>query len=78
MNEFPTVHFLSEIKKWKIYKLDKPLKENSNARLQIRNWVENASTGKYSSKSEKRSSNNKPLTHEQKMQRIKRYGDRRF
>ena len=40
--DFPTVDILEEIKKWKTYKKDKPLKEKSNARLQLRNWLSNA------------------------------------
>ena len=40
--DFPTVDLLTELKKWKTYKLDHPLKKGSNARLQIRNWFENA------------------------------------
>ena len=34
---------LEEVKKWKTYKKDKPLKKKSNARLQFRNWMKNAS-----------------------------------
>lgn len=40
--DFPNVNILNELKKWRTYKLDHPLKKNSNARLQIRNWIENA------------------------------------
>jgi hypothetical protein len=39
-NEFPKVDVLSVVKKWATGKYDKPLKKNSNPRLQIRNWVE--------------------------------------
>ncbi|MDD5487212.1 MAG: phage replisome organizer N-terminal domain-containing protein, partial [Dehalococcoidales bacterium] len=40
--DYPSVDMLAEIKKWRDYKRDKPLKPNSNVRLQIRNWMENA------------------------------------
>ena len=40
--EFADVDILSEVKKWVVYKLDKPLKTNSNARSQLRNWMGNA------------------------------------
>ncbi|WP_422444320.1 hypothetical protein [Thermoanaerobacterium sp. DL9XJH110] len=42
MVEFPSLDLLTEIKKWRIYKRDKPLKPKSNARLQLRNWCEKA------------------------------------
>lgn len=40
--DFPTVSVLEELKKWKTYKKDNPLKKKSNARLQLRNWLSNA------------------------------------
>ena len=40
--EFSAVDFVKETKKWKTYKLDKPLKKDSNSRLQYRNWIENS------------------------------------
>lgn len=40
--EFADVDILGEAKKWAVYKLDKPLKTNSNARSQLRNWMTNA------------------------------------
>lgn len=40
--DFPTVDILKELKKWKVYKLDHPLKKKSNPRLQLRRWFENA------------------------------------
>lgn len=40
---FPNVDVVGEIRKWAVYKLDKPLKKNSNPRSQIRNWMEIAS-----------------------------------
>ena len=40
--DFPDVDVLPELKKYHIYKLDHPLKKNSNPRLQLRNWFENA------------------------------------
>ena len=40
--EFADVDILSEVKKWAVYKLDKPLKAKSNARSQLRNWMTNA------------------------------------
>lgn len=42
MIEFPTLDLLTEVKKWRTYKRDKPLKPKSNARLQLRNWCEKA------------------------------------
>lgn len=45
--DYPQVDFVGEIKKWKSYKIDNPLKANSNPRLQIRNWFENAASGRY-------------------------------
>ncbi len=40
--DFPNVNILAEIKKWREYKKDNPLKDKSNGRLQIRNWMEKA------------------------------------
>ena len=40
--EFSAVDFVKETKKWRTYKLDKPLKKDSNSRLQYRNWIENS------------------------------------
>jgi hypothetical protein len=40
--DFPKIDLLSELKKYQIGKLDKPLKKSSNPRLQIRNWIEQA------------------------------------
>jgi hypothetical protein len=40
--EFPELQIMTELQKYKTYKLDKPLTKKSNARLQIRNWMENA------------------------------------
>ena len=50
--EFSDVDLVKQIKKWKTYKLDKPLKNKSNARLQIRNWIINASNWKKNDKSD--------------------------
>lgn len=52
--EFPTVDILEEVKKWKTYKRDKPLKEKSNARLQFRNWLSNAEKWSDNSASKKK------------------------
>lgn len=41
--EYPDIDILKQLKKWKTYKIDKPLGKKSNARLQIRNWMTNAS-----------------------------------
>ncbi len=38
--DFPTLDLLAEAKRWRVYKMDKPLKPKSNARLQFRNWCE--------------------------------------
>ena len=38
--DFPTVDLLAEAKKWRTYKVDKPLTKKSNPRLQLRNWCE--------------------------------------
>ncbi|SHF74860.1 Helix-turn-helix domain-containing protein [Desulfofundulus australicus DSM 11792] len=40
---FPDVNIIEEAKKWAVYKMDKPLKKNSNPRSQFRNWLEIAS-----------------------------------
>ncbi|MGB9858665.1 MAG: hypothetical protein ACPLQP_01875, partial [Moorellaceae bacterium] len=37
---FPKVDVVGETKKWACYKLDRPLKPNSNPRSQLRNWME--------------------------------------
>lgn len=42
LTEYPKVDLLAEAKKWKIYKIDKPLKKNSNARSQFKNWIKNS------------------------------------
>lgn len=40
--DYPTLDLANEIKKWRTYKLDKPLKPKSNPRSQLRNWCEKA------------------------------------
>lgn len=40
--DFPTIDLETEVKKWCTYKLDKPLKPNSNPRSQLRNWMQKA------------------------------------
>lgn len=40
--DYPTIDLLAEAKKWRVYKLDKPLKKKSNPRSQFRNWCANA------------------------------------
>ena len=40
--EFPSIDTREEIKRFAVYKLDKPFKKNSNHRLQVRNWIEKA------------------------------------
>lgn len=37
--DFPDVELATEVKKWRTYKLDKPLRKGDNPRLQLRNWV---------------------------------------
>ncbi|CAH8247349.1 hypothetical protein WJ0W_004583 [Paenibacillus melissococcoides] len=39
---YPTVELLAEARKWRIYKLEKPLEAKSNARSQFRTWVSKA------------------------------------
>lgn len=38
--DFPDLDLLEQAKKWRVYKLDKPLLKKSNPRLQFRNWCE--------------------------------------
>jgi len=38
--DYPNLDLLEQAKKWRVYKLDKPLKPKSNPRLQFRNWCE--------------------------------------
>lgn len=38
--DFPDLDLLEQAKKWRVYKLDKPLAKKSNPRLQFRNWCE--------------------------------------
>ena len=40
--DFPAVDILAEAKKWRDYKRDKPLRNKSSPRLQLRNWMKNA------------------------------------
>lgn len=40
--DFPTLDILAEAKKWRAYKLDKPLAPKSNPRSQFRNWCDKA------------------------------------
>ena len=42
MVEFPSLDLLTEARRWRTYKRDRPLKPKSNARLQFRNWCEKA------------------------------------
>jgi hypothetical protein len=37
--DFPEMDLVGEIKKWGTYKMDKPLRQKSNPRLQLRNWM---------------------------------------
>ena len=37
--DFPDVDIASEVKKWAVYKLDKPLQKKSNPRSQLRSWM---------------------------------------
>jgi len=46
--KFPGINIAAETEKWAVYKLDKPLKRNSNPRLQLHRWIENA--GKFNRK----------------------------
>lgn len=43
LNDFSSLDIIEELKKWATYKLDKPLRKSSNARLQIRNWCKKIS-----------------------------------
>lgn len=38
--DFPLVDLVEEAKKWRTYKIDRPLQKKSNPRLQFRNWCE--------------------------------------
>ena len=38
--DFPLVDMTEQSRKWRTYKLDKPLQKKSNPRLQFRNWCE--------------------------------------
>src|SRR6056297_2246768 len=40
--DYPTINLLEKVKEWNTYKKDKPLKKNSNARLQFRNFIKKA------------------------------------
>jgi len=40
--DYPKLDIVAEIKKWAAYKLDKPLKNKSSPRSQIRNWMNKA------------------------------------
>ena len=40
-DEYPDANLLDQAKRWKIYKLDNPLKENHNPRSQFHKWVKN-------------------------------------
>jgi len=40
MVEFPMLDIYAEYKRWREYKRDKPLKNRSSPRLQLRNWME--------------------------------------
>jgi len=40
--DYPKLNLLEEVKKWNTYKKDKPLKKNSNSRLQFRNFIKKA------------------------------------
>ena len=40
--DFPNIDIKVQVKRFSVYKLDKPLSKNSNPRLQLRNWMEKA------------------------------------
>jgi hypothetical protein len=40
--DFPDIDIRAQIKRFAVYKLDKPLSKKSNPRLQLRNWMEKA------------------------------------
>ena len=63
MTDYPEVDFLKETKKWKTYKKDKPLKKNSNARLQLRNWMDNANKWQNKENENKNKANEKNKKH---------------
>lgn len=44
--DFPDLDLLEQAKRWRVYKLDKPLLKKSNPRLQFRNWCEIAAKRK--------------------------------
>lgn len=44
--DFPSLDIKEELKKWSVYKLDKPLAKNSNARSQFRNWCKKSAEWK--------------------------------
>ena len=38
-NQYPSIDIVQAINSWKLYKMDKPLEKNSNARSQINNYI---------------------------------------
>lgn len=48
IQKYPDIDLLAALDKWSTYKLDKPLKKDSNPRSQINNWIEiGVNDGKY-------------------------------
>jgi len=38
--DFPNLDMLAQVKKWRDYKVDKPLDKKSSPRMQLRNWMD--------------------------------------
>ena len=65
--DYPQINLFDKAKEWNTYKKDKPLKKNSNARLQFRNFIKKAEE----KKKEKSFKNIKVDEKEQRQKRLK-------
>lgn len=59
--DFPSLDIKEELKKWAIYKLDKPLKKDSNPRLQFRNWCKNSAKWKAEKEQQDKGTSEQPF-----------------
>ncbi len=74
MTDYPEIDILEEAKKWKTYKKDKPLKKNSNARLQLRNWMSNASKWSNNNQNSKSEKEKIEKRKKEQLKRAEKYG----
>lgn len=74
VEDYPDADLLKQAKRWKIYKLDNPLKENQNPRSQFHYWIKHRK--KYQNDTNTKKDNEKKIEERKKKQleRVNKYG----